>query len=210
MSSSGGGGQKDVGDVTGTMAFRPFDQKTRPFERMDVTTYIANNWGNLPDYEDSIIKQVMIQTAVAIPLSFAAGMYVTRSFNWKQMSRTLGVSPNILRNVGRFSGGMCGVSIPFVFIQQSFIGKINDLPPESELGFQLRRMMISQRGAVMFGHGNMREVSKAEQESRTAADVHVKRGQSNMLSGSDINVNAELTKQQLLPIAQSGYKPIEK
>lgn len=208
--SNSGGGVKDVGDVTGTMAFRQFDQKTRPFERTDVTTYVSQNWGNLPSYEDALIKKLMLQAAVALPLSFAAGVYFTRSMNWKQISKSLGVGVNTCKFVGQLSGGLCGVSIPFVVIQQGFIAEVNELPQESELGFQLRRMMISQRGAVMFSHGNMREVSREEQEARSAADVTVKRGQSNMLSGSDINVNAELTKQQLLPVAQSGYKPMDK
>eukprot|EP00744_Colponema_vietnamica_P023002 GILI01033157.1.p1 GENE.GILI01033157.1~~GILI01033157.1.p1 ORF type:complete len:208 (+),score=34.79 GILI01033157.1:54-677(+) len=198
----------DVGEVTATMGFRHFDDRTRPFEREDLSDYIVNNYYTMPIEEKSIVDRAIYSMAIGVTAAFSTGYYLSGKMPWKQMGKNIGF-PKVYR-FGRPCFGLALCVFPLVYVQQRFLSEVGELPMSFPLSFHIRRMLITQRGAVMFGRSTLREVTKEEQTALERAAVQIKRENTNTLTGNSIDVNAELQKQVMLPIAQSGYKSMPK
>eukprot|EP00758_Cryptobia_borreli_P003211 Tbor_TRINITY_DN3612_c0_g1::TRINITY_DN3612_c0_g1_i1::g.286::m.286 len=197
-----GGGAQEVGDVTGTMAVRHFDDQNRPFIREDLSNYVLS--GNMTTEELDVLYRMMYKCGSLLPTAFALGFWASkRHIKWKYVERTIGIPK--FEYIGRFVFGFAFMAVPLTYIQQSTIEDLTGLPQSSTLGFQIRRMLISQRGAIMFGRSSLREVTKEEQRRHEAVSIEVNRNNSQLMSGESVNVNAELQKQVLLPVAQTGY-----
>ena len=204
--ANNGNGSDNVGEVTATMGFRNFDDRTRPFEREDLSQYILS--GAMQPEEQSIVNRALFRFGTCVPATFAAGYIASGRLPWKRINAQIGIT-----GLHRFLRPVFGMSLcvfPFVWVQQSFLAEIGELPMEFPLSFHIRRMLVTQRSAVMFGRSTLREVTRSEQLEHERVAIELQRESTTQVMGSAIDVNSELQRQVMLPIAQSGYKPMPK
>lgn len=207
----GGGGAKEIGQVTGGMQMMSFDERTRPFTRGDMVNFIMNYQTNCNDKEKKLIHDSML-AGLSIPLAGFIGYRLSNRLPYKSIAKMMPI--NVFKPVARFSFTVSAMSIPIILIQQWVVSTILEMDDkDSMLAFHTKRFMIMQRGSMMFQRTATREVTLEEQQrlSQQAAEFRTTRTAGlPSHQGSDINVNLALTQQVLTPIAQTGYKPMQK
>lgn len=223
----GGGGARGLGTVTAGMAVMNFDEKTKPYTRQDFIEFLMDYEKNLSETELRLVEKGMLGTFVGMPAFFAGGYALSSRFGWHRVMRAMaplggdqGINGKWVRRVptlGRVTFGLAAATIPYMVVQQWFVGKVLDMDErESNLSFHVRRLMLAQRGNMMFKRTATREVTRGEQDRlmrEAEGQVNENRSGSRVAQGlatGPMDVNLQLGGQVLTPVAQTGYKEMPK
>lgn len=212
----GGGGVREVGTVTGGMALMNFDEKTRPYTRQDLVAFLMDYEKNLTHEELRLCQVGIAGTAVGMPVAGYLGYRLSGRLAWHRVQRVLPFS--WATRVGRCCLSLSAATMPYILIQTWWVSQVMALDASSNLAFHVKRMMVTQRNGMMFQRTATREVTRDEQErlSREATDHVLSNRMANRPqqqgggggSGGGMDVNLALGQQVMVPIAQSGYKPL--
>lgn len=189
------------------MQMLSWDDKTRPMTRRDLLHFMMDE-KNLTKSE----KDLLAEAAVFGPSLIAAGAFVgwrlVKFMSWNVMVKK---QPHLKPMIPLFKASVIGtfMGFPYLYVQQWTIDRILALDEsDSLLAFHVKRFMIIQRNQMMFSRGNMREVSREEQEKLGAASLELRKANAMLGSGGargSVDVNAALTQQVMTPVAQTGY-----
>jgi hypothetical protein len=207
--TSGGGGIRDIGNVTGGMAMMNFDDKTRPYTRQDFVDFLLDYEKNLNPTEMRLVEKGLLATFVGMPLCGVAAYRFAGRFPWRRVEKLLPFP--WVKPFGRVCFAMSAASLPYMAVQSWFVAAVLALDSSSQLAFNMKRLMITQRNGMMFARTGTREVTKEEQASlsQQATDHVLSNRMANRPSGGGaVDVNLALGQQSMLPPAQSGYKPM--
>lgn len=208
-SGGGGGGMREIGTVTGGMAIMNFDEKTRPYSRQDMINFLMDYEKNLTPEEMRLLEKGMAGTLLGMPLAYAIMYKISGRFAWHRVQKAVPY-PWIPR-AGRICMSLSAATLPYMAVQSWFASAVFALDSSSNLAFHLKRMMVTQRNGMMFSRTATREITRDEQDSlsRQAADHVLSNRMANRPSGGGaVDVNLALGNQVMMPVAQSGYKPL--
>lgn len=206
----GGGGQgaNDIGQPGKTFHVRQFDDLTRRMTRSDMMKFVSDP-NNLSEHEQGILTKMMYYGAGGSTLAGGLGFYVSRFLPWRYFNGDALPFKNFI-TVGRVGIGFAFASVPFVIAQKWGLEQILSLPEESRLAFMTRRFLMTQRGNVLFTRSEVQEITKDELKRRGAVGGMDPRNAVMQAQAPEGGINADYTlsqQQQLVPIAQTGYKP---
>jgi hypothetical protein len=208
----GGGGVREVGTVTAGMAMMNFDEKTRPYTRQDFLNFIQGYEENLNQAEKKLIETGLAATFIGLPLTGVVSYRLAKRIHWKKVE-TIVQMPKLVRFFPLVLS-LSAVSIPYIVIQQWFIDSVLAMDDkQSNLSFHVKRLMVAQRSSMMFQRTATREVTREEQDalSREAVEhVASNRMANRPSSNGGMDVNLALGNQVMTPVAQTGYKPMNK
>lgn len=220
--AGGGGGAKDVGNVTGGMNVLSYDEKTRPFNRQDMIDFLWDYDKNLTEKEFSLMRKSMAILGLGMPLGGYCGYALGRNFV-KNRAKSLAQIPFAwVPTAVKSAFVFTGCSVPYIMGQQWTVTQILDMDDsESLLAFHTKRLMIVQRSSMMFSKTSAREVTREEQEALAAQGNKTRIGKGGVALGEaqgkgggagrpGLDVNLALGQQALTPIAQSGYQDMPK
>lgn len=215
--SNGGGGDGAVGKVTPGMRLMTFDEKTKPISREEYVEFLLGYEKNFRPVEKELFMRSLAVGVVSMGVGAYVGRRLIQRLSWKRMEER-GLLPfPWLPLAGRIAGAIAGASFPYALVQQWTISQILDMDDrESLLAFHTKRLMIVQRGSMMFSREATREVTREEQQALAMEAANVRSGR-DALDSPDAapkrrptDVNLMLGQQALTPVAQTGYKPFDK
>ena len=201
-----GGASSGVGQPGKSMYQRPFDDFTRPMTRGDLLNFLTDP-NQMDESERQLLIKVMSVNMACTFGGFFTGFFFSRYLPWKRLEVLQ--PPKHYIFLGRLTMGFSLLSITYIASQRWALQQIMKLDENSPLLFNIKRFLLTQRGNMMFARAEVREISKAEIEQRggvgseSAQDVIMKQPSPD----GTINTEFSLAQQQLLPIAQTGYKP---
>jgi hypothetical protein len=207
--TGGGGGSSEVGKVTPTMQVLSFDEKTRPITRRDLFTFVSDP-NNLSQEERDILQWTSTYGTSGCILGAAAGWKIGGMLPVRWIEKR-GIAPfKGFAKFGKISFAVCGLSIPFILVQQQCIEKMLALDEtKSLLAFHVKRYMITQRSSLLFSRGQIKEVTKEDQQRLTTANASLRQADAAATGTKAVDVNLALQQQVLTPVAQTGYKPMQ-
>jgi hypothetical protein len=208
---SAGGASREVGTVTGGMALMNFDEKTKPYSRQDLINFMMDYEKNLTEEEMRLFEKGMAGTFLGMPLAYYATWRFSKRLAWHRVEKV--VPFPWIPKAGRVCLSLTAATVPYILVQSWFCNAVMALDNNSLLGFHLKRFMITQRNGMMFARTGTREVTREEQDllSKQATEVTISNRMANRPSAAasgGMDVNLALGQQVMLPVAQTGYKPM--
>mmetsp|Transcript_23270 Transcript_23270/g.26967 ORF Transcript_23270/g.26967 Transcript_23270/m.26967 type:complete len:218 (+) Transcript_23270:43-696(+) len=213
MGGGGGGASREVGTVTGGMALMNFDEKTKPYTRQDLINFMKDYDKNLSEEEMRLFEKGMAGTFIGMPAAYYATWRFSRRMAWHRVQKV--VPYPWIPKAGRVCLSLTAATLPYIAVQSWFVNAVLALDNNSLLAFHLKRFMITQRNGMMFARTATREVTREEQNllSQQATEQTISNRMANRPSAASsggMDVNLALGQQVMLPVAQTGYKPMPK
>ena len=206
VTENSGGATSKIGTPGQSLHFRPFNDLTRRMSRKDMTDFLFNT-SNLNEHEKSILTQIAFFGLGGMLTTWSLTFYLTKYLPWGYFN--IFSPPRGFVPFSRVCFAFSASSIPFVLSQQWGLQQILLLPEESQLAFQTRRYLMTQRGNVLFTRSEVREVPKEEMIRQGGVGLQNPRQASMQAPPPQGGGQVEyaLAQDQYLPPAQAGYKP---
>ncbi len=208
IGSSSGGGDGDVGKPGKSMSMLPFDAKTRPITRRDLYKFGMEE-GNLSDHEKDIITKSFVYGITGTLAGGFVGYTLSGYLPFRWLEKKAIIPFKGFARFGRICFAISGASFPFLYVQQWCMTEVLKLDEQqSVFAFHIKRLLITQRSSLIFTRGQVREVTKEEQQRLSSQNITIRQQESRAVGGSGSSVNVDLVMQQqvLTPVAQTGYK----
>jgi len=211
-----GGATAEVGAYGAgpTMRAVDWDEKTRPMTRADFIA-MATDGDRLSAEEKRIMTNGAIMGAGGCMLAYIGGKRMASWAPWQVLEHRYPGFKTYRPWAIRATGVQLAF-IPYVLSQSYLTRELLALDERDGhlFAWELKRYLIAQRGTMLWGRHDMREITKRDQEKllkkeedlafKAQREVH---GMGDVSGeGRRVNVDLALGKQQLTPFAQSGYK----
>eukprot|EP00759_Apiculatamorpha_spiralis_P041159 PhF_6_TR39763/c0_g1_i1/m.59165 len=202
----GGGGisTSNVGTPGAGLHTRKFDELTRRMTRQDLMNFIMDE-KNLTPIEKQLIEQTFMFSFGGMIAAGGITYGLTSYLPWRHFKPYLPFAKFVVAS--RVTLSLAAASIPFAVGQQWGLQQILALPEDSNLAFNTRRYLMTQQGNIMFSRTQAREIPKEELIASGAVGADPRNANMQMPDPrGGINPEYTLQQQQLVPIAQTGYK----